>query len=208
MTVARSSYIAGFAGTSNVLAGKVWGIPVSGTMAHSFVTAFESEVAAFEAYADLFPDSAVFLIDTYDTIAGARNAAAMGLRMKQKGHALMGVRLDSGDMVALSRQVRSILDEAGLPEVKIFASSGFDEYELERLIAEGNKVVVVTNDPYAEGAPATAGTVLNCWSLMGESLKEAAEVLYGKKRAAGTMPVNNFQAYGTPAGKKEELVPV
>jgi len=140
MTVARSSYIAGFASTSNVLAGKIWGIPTSGTMAHSFVTAFESETEAFEAYAELFPKAAVFLIDTYDTIAGAEKAAAVGKGMKQKGQALMGVRLDSGDMVALSRKVRRILDEAGLPEVKIFASSGFDEYELARLIAEGARI--------------------------------------------------------------------
>lgn len=140
MTVARSSYIAGFASTSNVLAGKIWGIPTSGTMAHSFVTAFESETEAFEAYAGLFPGAAVFLIDTYDTIAGAEKAAKVGRRMKKKGQALTGVRLDSGDMVALSRQVRRILDEAGLPEVKIFASSGFDEYELERLVAEGARI--------------------------------------------------------------------
>jgi len=140
MTVARSSYIAGFASTSNVLAGKRWGIPISGTMAHSFVTAFTSETEAFEAYAGLFPEAAIFLIDTYDTIAGAEKAAAVGRRMKQKGQALTGVRLDSGDMVTLSRQVRRILDEAGLPEVKIFASSGFDEYELERLVSEGARI--------------------------------------------------------------------
>ncbi len=140
MTVARSSYIAGFAGTSNVLAGKIWGIPISGTMAHSFVTAFATEADAFEAYANLFPDSAVFLIDTYDTLQGARNAAVVGQRMRQRGNALLGVRLDSGNMVALSRQVRRILDEAGLPAVKIFASSGFDEYALERLIAGGARI--------------------------------------------------------------------
>ncbi len=159
MTVARSSYIAGFAGTSNVLAGKVWDIPISGSMAHSFVTAFESELEAFEAYADLFPDSAIFLIDTYNTIEGARNAAKVGRGMRQKGHALMGVRLDSGDMVALSRQVRSILDQAGLPEVKIIASSGFDEYELERLIANdasidafgvGTRMGVSADAPYLD----------------------------------------------------------
>jgi nicotinate phosphoribosyltransferase len=90
MVVARSAYIAGFAGTSNVLAGKTWGIPISGTMAHSFVTAFESEIDAFEAYANLFPDSAVFLIDTYDTLQGARAAAMVGNRMKQKGQHLDG----------------------------------------------------------------------------------------------------------------------
>jgi nicotinate phosphoribosyltransferase len=140
MAVARSSYIAGFAGTSNVLAGKTWGIPISGTMAHSFVTAFESETDAFEAYANLFPDSAVFLIDTYDTLQGARAAAMVGNRMQQKGNALLGVRLDSGEMVVLSRKVRRILDQAGLPDVKIFASSGFDEYALERLIAGGARI--------------------------------------------------------------------
>jgi nicotinate phosphoribosyltransferase len=140
MTVARSSYIAGFAGTSNVLAGKRWNIPISGTMAHSFVSAFESEIEAFEAYADLFPDNAVFLIDTYDTIQGAKNTAVVAQRMKQKGHTLQGVRLDSGDMVALSREVRRILDDAGLPEVQIFASSGFDEYILRRLIEGGARI--------------------------------------------------------------------
>lgn len=140
MMVARSSYIAGFAGTSNVLAGKRWDIPISGTMAHAFVTAFESEIEAFEAYADLFADNAVFLIDTYDTIQGAQNAARVARRMKQKGHMLQGVRLDSGDMVALSREVRRILDDAGLPEVQIFASSGFDEYILTHLIDSGARI--------------------------------------------------------------------
>ncbi|BBO90079.1 nicotinate phosphoribosyltransferase [Desulfosarcina ovata] len=140
MVVARSSYIAGFNGTSNVLAGKQWDIPISGTMAHSFVTAFESEIDAFEAYADLFPESSIFLIDTYDTLQGARNAARVGRRMQAKGLALQGVRLDSGDMVDLSRRVRRILDEAGLPEVKIFASSGFDEYVLSHLIENGARI--------------------------------------------------------------------
>jgi nicotinate phosphoribosyltransferase len=137
MTAARSAYIAGFDATSNVLAGKQWGIPTSGTMAHAFVTAFDTERSAFAAYAEQFPDSAVFLIDTYDTVQGARHAAAVGRQMKDRGHRLLGVRLDSGDMVALSRQVRTILDAAGLPEVKIFASSGFDEFALARLIADG-----------------------------------------------------------------------
>ncbi len=140
MTVARSSFIAGFSGTSNVLAGKTFGIPTSGTMAHSFVTAFESEIEAFEAYAELFPDSAVFLIDTYDTVEGAKAAAQVGQRMKSRGQRLSGVRLDSGNMVSLSRKVRKIMDDAGLPEVKIFASSGFDEYALAQLIADGARI--------------------------------------------------------------------
>jgi len=137
MTAARSAYLAGFSGTSNVLAGKQWAIPVSGTMAHSFVSAFESEIEAFTAYAEIFPDNSVFLIDTYDTLQGAKNAAEVGMRMKENGHSLVGIRLDSGDMLELSTQVRRILDQAELPEVKIFASSGFDEYSLERLVAAG-----------------------------------------------------------------------
>ena len=140
MTVARASYLAGFAGTSNVLAGKTWGIPLSGTMAHSFVTAFESEMDAFDAYARLFPDNAVLLIDTYDTIEGAKNAAAVGRRMAARGEQLAGVRLDSGDMIRLSRDVRRILDDAGLTEAKIFASSGFDEYSLKELIDGGARI--------------------------------------------------------------------
>lgn len=140
MTTARSSYIAGFAATSNVLAGKAYGLPVSGTMAHSYITAFESERAAFRAYARTFPQNAVFLIDTYDTLEGARNAAVVGLEMRKQGHEPAGVRLDSGDMVSLSRQVRKILDSAGLAEVKIFASSGFDEYEIETLLAAGARI--------------------------------------------------------------------
>ncbi len=137
MTTARSSYLAGFAATSNVLAGKRYGLPVSGTMAHSYVTAFDNEPEAFRAYARRFPDNSVFLIDTYDTLQGARNAAAVALEMRQKGHALKGVRLDSGDMADLSRKVRRILDQAGLTEVNIFASSGFDEYQIETLLADG-----------------------------------------------------------------------
>lgn len=135
--VARSTFIAGFAATSNVLAGKIYGIPISGTMAHSYVSAFDDERDAFFAYADTFPDHAIFLIDTYDSVEGARHAAAVAKEMKQKGHALLGVRLDSGDMVSLSQKVRKLLDDAGLYDVKIFASSGFDEFKIAKVISEG-----------------------------------------------------------------------
>ena len=137
MRVARSTYIAGFAATSNVLAGKNFEIPTSGTMAHSFITAFEKEIDAFSAYAETFPDHSIFLIDTYDTLQGARHAVKVAQEMKQKGHTLVGVRLDSGDMVSLSRQVRKILDEAGLMDVKIFASSQFDEFKIAEVLAKG-----------------------------------------------------------------------
>jgi len=135
--VARSTFIAGFEATSNVLAGKIYGIPISGTMAHSYVSAFEDERDAFYAYADTFPDHSIFLIDTYDSVEGARHAAAVAKEMKKKGHALLGVRLDSGDMVSLSQKVRKILDDAGLYDVRIFASSGFDEFKIAKVISEG-----------------------------------------------------------------------
>ncbi len=135
--VARSTFIAGFAATSNVLAGKIYGIPISGTMAHSYVSAFDKELDAFFAYADTFPDHSIFLIDTYDSVEGARHAAAVAKEMQKKGHTLIGVRLDSGDMAGLSREVRKIFDDAGLYDVKIFASSGFDEFKIAKVISEG-----------------------------------------------------------------------
>ncbi len=140
LNVARSTYISGFAGTSNLLAGQRYNIPVSGTMAHSYISAFEHELDAFRAYAALFPDHSVFLIDTYDTIEGARQAVHVGLEMKKQGHALKGVRLDSGDMIDLSCRVRDILDMAGLSEVKIYASSGFDEFKIHDLLTKGARI--------------------------------------------------------------------
>jgi len=138
--VARSTYIAGFASTSNVLAGKRYGIPISGTMAHSFVSCFESELEAFLAYSETFPGNSVLLIDTYDTLEGARNAVKVAMEMKKKGASLIGVRLDSGDMVDFSRKVRKIFDDAELSEIKIFASSGFDEFKITEVIAKGAKI--------------------------------------------------------------------
>jgi len=157
--VARSMYLAGFSATSNVLAGKIHDIPVSGTMAHSYVTAFNSEVEAFSAYAQQFPDQAVFLIDTFDTLQGARHAAEVARRMQKRGHSLIGVRLDSGDMTALSKEVRRILDEAGLSQVKVFASGGFDEYKIAAALSGGacidafgvgTKVGVSDDAPYMD----------------------------------------------------------
>ena len=138
--VARCSYLVGFASTSNVLAGRRYGIPIAGTMAHSFVTSFEREIDAFRAYAHSFPDSSVFLIDTYDTPSGARKASVVAKEMERQGHRLRAVRLDSGDLIALSRQVRKILDRAGLDYVELFASGGLDEYAVEALLEAGAPV--------------------------------------------------------------------
>ncbi len=138
--VARSTYMVGFSATSNVLAGKTYGIPISGTMAHSYISAFDSELDAFSAYSDTFPENSIFLIDTYDTIQGAYHAVKVAKKMEEKGHLLIGVRLDSGDMVMLSKKVRKILDDAGLFNVKIFASSGFDEFKIAAFISKGAKI--------------------------------------------------------------------
>jgi nicotinate phosphoribosyltransferase len=130
MKVARSSYLAGFAGTSNVRAGQYYGIPIVGTMAHSFVSSFEEEIASFHAFVDSFPDNSILLIDTYDTAEGARKAVEVAKEMAAKGQRLRGVRIDSGDLVALAFEVRKIFDEAGLKDVKIIGSGGLDEYDL------------------------------------------------------------------------------
>lgn len=140
LKVARASYLAGFVGSSNVLAGKLYGLPIYGTMAHSYIISFSSEIEAFRAFARTFPHNTVLLIDTYDTIAGAKKAAIVGREMAARGHRLRGVRLDSGDMAALSIEVRRILDEAGLRDVTIFASGGFDEFKIAQTLEAGGRI--------------------------------------------------------------------
>lgn len=137
MKAARSAYIVGAAATSNVLAARAYRIPPSGTMAHSFVSAFPREIDSFRAFAHAFPRNTVLLIDTYDTIGAARKAVEVAREMASRGERLDGVRLDSGDIVALSKAVRAILDDAGFENVHIFVSGGLDEYGVERFLAEG-----------------------------------------------------------------------
>lgn len=137
LKVARASYLAGFDATSNVLAGRRYGIPLAGTMAHSYVQSFEDELEAFRAFARAYPDDAILLVDTYDTLEGARLAVAVARELEEKGHRLRGVRLDSGDLVELSRRVRNLLDRAGFADATIFASGGLDEAEITRLVEAG-----------------------------------------------------------------------
>jgi nicotinate phosphoribosyltransferase len=134
LMAARASYLVGFAGTATVLAGEAFGIPLYGTMAHSFIEAFDDEMAAFAAFAQSRPDNLVFLLDTYDTEAAARKVVALAPRLKAQGITLRGVRLDSGDLAAQSRTVRDILDAGGLRDVTIFASGGLDEDSLAALV--------------------------------------------------------------------------
>ena len=138
--LARASYIAGFAGTSNVLASSNYGIPAVGTMAHSFITSFDSELEAFSAYAESFPKNSTFLVDTYDTTQGVRNAIEVAKGMREQGHELSAIRLDSGNLLALSVQARAMLDVAGLPNVQVLASGGLDEFQIEDLIGGGAEI--------------------------------------------------------------------
>src|SRR6516165_7956744 len=134
LLAARASYIAGFAGTATMLAEKEFGIPTFGTMAHSFIQAYDEETAAFEAFAQSRPENLTLLIDTYDTEAAARKVVALAPRLTAQGITIRSVRLDSGDLIALSKNVRRILDEGGLAAVSIFASGGLDEDNIAEML--------------------------------------------------------------------------
>ncbi len=136
LMAARASYIAGFAGSATVLAQKSFGIPSYGTMAHSFVQAFDQEASAFEAFARARPDNLVLLIDTYDTITAARKVVELAPKLRAQGVKIRGVRLDSGDLVALAKSVRRILDDGGLKDVTIFVSGGIEEDTLAAFTRE------------------------------------------------------------------------
>jgi nicotinate phosphoribosyltransferase len=140
LEASRAAYLGGADGTSNVLAGRLYGIPVRGTHAHSWVQAFGDEKQAFSAYADAFPDDSTFLVDTYDTLDGVRHAIAVALEMRQNGHELGGIRLDSGDLAYLSKAARQLLDDAGLPNVRIVASNDLEETLITSLQQQGARI--------------------------------------------------------------------
>lgn len=136
----RACYVGGCASTSNMIAGKRLGIPISGTMAHSFVTSFDREIDSYRAYADAFPKRCFLLIDTYNSIEGANKAVIVGKELEKRGERLLGVRLDSGDLCGLSKRVRKILDDAGLDYVKIVASGDLNEWKIDELMNKGAKI--------------------------------------------------------------------
>lgn len=138
--VARNSYLAGCAGTSNVLAGMVYGVPIFGTMAHSFIMSYEKEIDAFRAFAKTFPYKSILLIDTYNDLAGVKKAIVVAKEMEKSGQKLSGVRLDSGDLAEISKKVRVLLDQNGLNYVTIFASGDLDEYKIAELLHKGAKI--------------------------------------------------------------------
>jgi nicotinate phosphoribosyltransferase len=136
--VARLSSMVGFISTSNVEAARQYGLVAAGTMAHSYIEAFATELEAFRAYAKDFPGRVTFLVDTYDTITGIKHAIATIKDFGPTGR--LGIRIDSGDLVALSRQARKMLDQAGLPHVRIVASGGLDEFSIDHLVRDGAKI--------------------------------------------------------------------
>lgn len=142
LSASRAAYIGGCAATSNVLAGKMYGIPVKGTHAHSWVMSFDTEAESFERYASVMPNNCVFLVDTYDTLEGVRQAVATGKKLRERGHEMIGIRLDSGDLAYLSTEARKILDEAGFPDAAIVASNDLDEHIIENLRNQNAKIAV------------------------------------------------------------------
>jgi len=171
LLAARASYLAGFTGTATVLADSLFGIPVYGTMAHSFVQAHRSEREAFEHFAEAQPDNVVLLIDTYDTEAGARTVVALAPRLQEKGISIRGVRLDSGDLADHARKVRRILDDGGLSHVQIVASGNMDEYAVQALV-ESNAPI----DSFAVGTSMTTSAdapYLDCAYKLQEYAGEA-----------------------------------
>jgi nicotinate phosphoribosyltransferase len=141
LSVARAAYVGGVRSTSNVLAGKTFAITVKGTHAHSWIMAFPNELSAFRNYARTFPDNCILLVDTYDTLkSGIPHAITVAAELRAQGHALRGVRLDSGDLAYLSRETRRMFDEAGFPDVKILASNELDEYVINSIRNDGGKV--------------------------------------------------------------------
>src|SRR5216110_1490943 len=152
LTAARAAYIGGCAGTSNLQAGQQFGIPVSGTQAHSWVMFFENELEAFQSYARAMPNNCIFLVDTYNSIDGIRRAIEIGSELRRQGHEMIGVRLDSGDRVALSIKARRMLDKAGFANAKIVCSGDLDEHIIADMKRRGAKI-----DMWGVGTKLTTG---------------------------------------------------
>lgn len=142
ISASRAAYIGGCHATSNVLAGKLYNIPIKGTHAHSWVMCFNDELNAFSQYAQSMPNNCIFLVDTYDSIEGVRNAIKVGKKLKEQGHILQGIRLDSGDLASISIEARAMLDAAGFHSTAIVASNDLDEFRIKKLKENNAKITV------------------------------------------------------------------
>jgi nicotinate phosphoribosyltransferase len=188
IAASRAAYIGGCTSTSNVLAGKLFGIPVSGTHAHSWIMAFDDELSAFKAYAEAMPNNCILLVDTYDTIEGVKKAIEVGKILKDKGKELLGVRIDSGDLAYFSIEARRLLDEAGFTDAKIVASNDLDENIISSLRTQdaqidvwgiGTKLVTAYDQP-------ALGAVYKL-----AALKEGDEWKYKLKLSEQAIKINN-----------------
>lgn len=191
---ARAAYIGGAVSTSMSLAGEIYGIPVAGTMAHSYVMSFDDEASAFRAFAERFPDDAVLLIDTYDTEEGARIAADVASELADRGVRIRGVRLDSGDLVHLSQSVRRILDTAGQDEIRIFASGDLDEHRISEVLGQGSPI-----DAFGVGTrlgtSADAPSLEIVYKLVADEAGPTMKLSEGKATLPGSKQVWRFDDY-------------
>ncbi|RJQ44973.1 MAG: nicotinate phosphoribosyltransferase [Gaiellales bacterium] len=205
LLAARASYLAGFAGSATVLAGARFGVPLYGTMAHSFIQAHEDEAAAFEHFAETHPGNVVLLLDTYDTEAAASKVVALAARLRHKGLTIAGVRLDSGDLADHARKVRHILDEGGLTETKIIVSGNIDESALRRLVESGAPI-----DTYAVGTHVTTSSdapYLDCaYKLQEYAGRPRRKRSEGKATWPGRKQV--YRQYGSDGRMASDLVTV
>ncbi len=202
---ARASFIAGCLGTSNVAAGREFGIPVFGTMAHSYVMSFGSEIESFREFVRDFPDNSILLIDTYDVIEGAKNAITVGKELGKAGRKLKGVRIDSGNLAHLSRRVRTMLDEAGFKFAKIVLSGDLNEYRIKELIhkgAEADVFGVGTEMGTSKDAPALGGI----YKLIEDNLGPKMKFSEGKLTLPGKKSV--FRVLGSDGKFKRDLIAV
>jgi nicotinate phosphoribosyltransferase len=206
LSASRAAYLGGCSGTSNVLAGQTFGIPVAGTHAHSWVMAFEDEQLAFDAYADAMPNNTLLLVDTYDTLEGVRRAIDTGRRLATRGAKLLGIRLDSGDLAWLSAQARQMLDDAGLKDARIVASNDLDEELIASLIQQGAKIdtfgvgtrLVTAYDQPALGGVYKLGAIRDAGGEWQHRIKVSEQAV--KTSIPGVLNVRRFSCDGVIRG--------
>jgi nicotinate phosphoribosyltransferase len=209
LSASRAAYVGGCAATSNVLAGRLYGIPVKGTLAHSWVMAFESEAEAFAAYARAMPNNVVLLVDTYDSLEGVRRAVQVGRVLREQGHELLGVRLDSGDLAYLSQEARRILDQAGFGRTAIMASNDLDERVITSLKEQGAAITawgVGTHLSTGGDQPALGG-VYKLGAVRGSDGTWQHKVKLSEQAAKVSTPgVQQVRRYGNGREFVEDLV--
>jgi nicotinate phosphoribosyltransferase len=206
VSASRAAYVGGCAGTSNLLAGRLFGIPVKGTHAHSWVMCFDTEREAFQAYAEAMPGNVVFLVDTYDTLEGVRHAVEVGRWLRERGYPLLGVRLDSGDLAYLSIEARKILDAAGFADTPIVASSDLDEHIISSLKQQGATISVwgvgtrlaTAYDQPALGGVYKLSALCNADGDWEDRIKLSEQAV--KSSTPGILQVRRFRQHGHMVG--------